>query len=195
MLYTDDAGREFRMRVNAAPLSDDAGDIIGACCVVQDTTQLVVSVRRIAADLRPTMLDDLGLIPAIEWFIGQFSAWHGVRVLRHIGADDIDFNRESATAVFRIVQEAMTNVARHSGATEVRLEIARDGPNCIVSIVDNGCGCSSDKRPARNSFGLLGMRERVAGVGGDLRIQTVPDEGFALFVALPLAVIEGKEGN
>lgn len=157
--------------------------------------QLVGSVRRIAADLRPTMLDDLGLIPAIEWFIDQFSTRFGVRIIRHIAADDIDFNRESATAVFRVVQEAMTNIARHSGATEVTLEITRDDPHCIVSIVDNGRGSASDKRPARNSFGLLGMRERVARLGGDLRIQTAPGEGFALSVSLPLAVIEDKEGT
>ncbi|WP_175772227.1 hybrid sensor histidine kinase/response regulator [Paraburkholderia phenazinium] len=157
--------------------------------------QLLGSVRKIAADLRPTMLDDLGLIPAIEWFTDQFSARFGVRVIRHIAADDIDFNRDSATAVFRVVQEAMTNVARHSDATEVTLEITRDDPNCIVSIVDNGRGCESDKHPARDSFGLLGMRERVAGLAGDLRIRTAPDEGFALSVSLPLAVIERKEGK
>jgi two-component system sensor histidine kinase UhpB len=139
------------------------------------------------------MLDDLGLIPAIEWFTDQFSARFGVRVIRHIAADDIDFSRESATAVFRVVQEAMTNVARHSGATEVVLEITRDDPNCIVRIVDNGRGCASDKRATRNSFGLIGMRERVAGLGGDLRIQTSPAQGFALSVTLPLAVIEHKE--
>lgn len=155
--------------------------------------QLVVSVRRIAVDLRPAILDDLGLVPAIEWFTGEFSARYGIRIIRHIEADKIDFNQESATAVFRIVQEAMTNVARHSGATKVTLKIERDETSCIVSIVDNGHGCSSDERPGRNSFGLLGMRERAARLGGNLRIQTAPDEGFALFVSLPLAGIEGKE--
>ncbi|WP_028214094.1 PAS domain-containing protein [Paraburkholderia mimosarum] len=149
--------------------------------------QLVVSVRRIATDLRPAMLDDLGLIPAVEWFSDQFSARYGVRVIRQIDADDIDFQPETATVVFRAVQEAMTNVARHSGATEVMLRIARDGPNCIVNVADNGRGCPSGKRPARNSFGLLGMRERAAALGGELRIQTAPGEGFALSISLPLA--------
>ncbi|MBS2132306.1 PAS domain-containing protein (plasmid) [Burkholderia thailandensis] len=157
--------------------------------------QLVVSVRQIATDLRPAMLDDLGVIPAIEWFTDQFSARYGVRVIRHIGGGDIDFNRESSTALYRIVQEALTNVARHSGATVVTLEIARRDPDCIVSIVDDGRGCASDRRPARNSFGLLGMRERVAGLGGDLQIRTAPDQGFALSVSLPLAGIEGEHGK
>ncbi|NLP64710.1 sensor histidine kinase [Paraburkholderia sacchari] len=149
--------------------------------------QLVVSVRRIATDLRPAMLDDLGLIPVVEWFSDQFSARYGVRVIRQIDADDIDFQPETATVVFRVVQQAMTNVARHSGATEVMLKIVRDGPNCIVSVADNGRGCPSGKRPARNSFGLLGMRERAAALGGELRIQTAPGQGFALSVSLPLA--------
>ena len=152
--------------------------------------QLVVSVRRIATDLRPAMLDDLGLIPAIEWFTDQFSARQGVRVIRHICADDIDFSGETATAMFRIVQEGMTNVARHSGATEVTLEIVHDDPNCIMRIADNGHGCPSDRRPARNSFGLVGMRERVAGLGGELRIETAPEQGFALSVSLPLKLNE-----
>jgi two-component system, NarL family, sensor histidine kinase UhpB len=152
--------------------------------------RLIVSVRRIAADLRPAILDDLGLIPAIEWFSDDFSVRYGVRVIRHIDADGIDFNGESATAVFRIVQEAMTNVARHSGASEVTLEIERKEPNCIMSITDNGHGCSSDKRPAPDSFGLLGMRERAARLGGDLRIRSAPGQGFTLSVSLPLAVVE-----
>ncbi|CAB3804747.1 putative sensor histidine kinase NarS [Paraburkholderia caffeinitolerans] len=102
------------------------------------------------------MLDDLGLVPAAEWFSGQFSARYGVRVIRQVDADDIDFQPETATVVFRVVQEAMSNIARHSGAPEVMLEIARDGPNCIVSVADNGRGCASDKRPARNSFAPAG---------------------------------------
>jgi two-component system sensor histidine kinase UhpB len=131
-------------------------------------------------------------IPAIEWLTDEFSARYGVRVIRHLDADDIDFNRESTTAVFRIVQEAMTNVARHSGATEVTLEIGRTVPNCVVSVIDDGHGCPSDERPAPNSLGLLGVRERAAALGGDLRIRTAPDQGFALSVTLPLVVIERR---
>lgn len=155
--------------------------------------RLVVSVRRIAADLRPAILDDLGLIPAIEWFTDEFSARYRVRVVRHIAADDIEFNRQSATAIFRIVQEAMTNVARHAGATEVVLRIECKGPGCVVSITDNGRGCESAERPSPTSFGLLGMRERAAGLHGELLIRTAPGEGFALSVSFPLAAIEASE--
>lgn len=155
--------------------------------------QLVVSVRRIAADLRPVMLDDLGLIPAIEWFVDDFSARYGVHVVRHIGASDVSFSHESATAVFRIVQEALTNIARHSGATEATVEIARDASDCTVSVSDNGRGCSRDERHAPDSFGLLGIRERANTLGGNLSIETAPGRGFALRVSLPLAAIESCE--
>ncbi|WP_233839403.1 hybrid sensor histidine kinase/response regulator [Paraburkholderia sp. ZP32-5] len=156
--------------------------------------QLVVSVRRIATDLRPAMLDDLGLIPALEWLVSRFSERHSVRVTRSI-ADNIDFNDDGATAVFRIVQEALTNVARHAQATEVVLEILREEPRCVVRITDNGCGCAPDCRPASDSFGLLGIRERAWALRGDLQIRTAPDQGFAITVSLPLDIIEARVGN
>ncbi|MBN3752278.1 PAS domain-containing protein [Paraburkholderia sp. Tr-20389] len=154
--------------------------------------QLVVSVRRIATDLRPAMLDDLGLLPAIEWFVERFSSRYPISVVQHIDAEDIDFNHDSSTAVFRIVQEALTNVARHAGASRVTLEIASSGSHCIVRIADNGHGCRNDVRPSPNSFGLIGMRERVAALSGEVIVQTAPGQGFALTVLLPLSAVEAK---
>ncbi|WP_420873898.1 PAS domain-containing protein [Paraburkholderia azotifigens] len=154
--------------------------------------QMVVSVRRIATDLRPAMLDDLGLLPAIEWFIERFSSRYAIYVVQHIDADDIDFNDDSSTAVFRIVQEALTNVARHAGASRVTLEIARSNPHCVVRIVDNGRGCQNGLRPSPGSFGLMGMRERVAALSGELTVRTAPGQGFALTVLLPLSAVETR---
>jgi two-component system, NarL family, sensor histidine kinase UhpB len=154
--------------------------------------QLIDSVRLIAADLRPAMLDDLGLIPAIDWLTNEFSARYNVRVIRHIDAQAFTFNRESRIEVFRIVQEALTNVARHSGATEVVLDIARCDPHCIVRIADNGRGAVRTAHLGRQSFGLLGMRERAALLGGDIQIRTSPGSGFVLTVTLPLAAVETK---
>ncbi|KJK17222.1 histidine kinase [Burkholderiaceae bacterium 16] len=155
--------------------------------------QIIGSVRRIAAGLRPTMLDDLGLVPAVNWLIDEFSASHDVQVVRRIDANDIAFNHEGGTAVFRIVQEALTNVARHSGATSVTLEIVRNETNCIVRVIDNGRGSPNDAHANANAFGLLGMRERAARLGGSIRIKTAPNQGFALTVVLPLATIEASE--
>ncbi len=152
--------------------------------------QTVESVRRIAADLRPVMLDDLGLIPAIEWFVNEFSGRHKVRVVTHIDVGGIAFNSESATTVYRIVQEAMTNVARHSGATEVKLDIVRNDRNCVMRIADNGCGVATESRVRRNSLGLIGLRERVERLGGDLQIVTASGAGFTLTATLPLAAVQ-----
>jgi two-component system sensor histidine kinase UhpB len=177
-------------RVEGVDSLEPGGNISNIYALID---QLVVSVRRIATDLRPAMLDDLGLLPAIEWFVERFSSRHGILVVQHIDAEDIGFNYDSATAVFRIVQEALTNVARHSGATKVTLEIARREENCIVRIVDNGRGCPSDARPAPNSFGLVGIRERVSALRGKLKVQTAPDQGFAITISLPLASVEARD--
>jgi len=155
--------------------------------------QLVGSVRRIAADLRPVMLDDLGPIPAIDWFIHEFSARYGVAVNAQLDINEVAFNRDSGTEVFRMVQEALTNIARHSGASEAEVEIAREEPFCIVKISDNGRGALPDARRNRKSFGLIGMRERAARLGGELKVATAPGEGFALTVTLPLAVVEAPD--
>lgn len=198
----DDLGQQLvTLKVEAAKIEDHlmaaetTAPVANLRKVYSLIDQVIGSVRRIAAGLRPTMLDDLGLTPAVDWLIDEFSASHNVQVVRRIDVDNIDFNHEGGTAVFRIVQEALTNVARHSGATSVTLEIVCEETNCIVRVVDNGSGCSSDARPNANAFGLLGMRERAARLGGAIRIQSAPDQGFALTVALPLAAVETREGE
>lgn len=152
--------------------------------------QLVASVRRIAADLRPVMLDDLGPIPAIEWFVHEFSARHGIAVKMHLHINEVSFNRDSGTEVFRMVQEALTNIARHSGASEASVEIVREEPVCTVKIGDNGRGALPVGLRSRNSFGLIGMRERAARLGGTLNVESAPGQGFALTITLPLAIVE-----
>ncbi|MGG1949051.1 PAS domain-containing protein [Trinickia sp. NRRL B-1857] len=157
--------------------------------------ELVRSVRHIAADLHPVILDDLGLLPAIESLIDEFSARYRIRVIRRIEAGTIDFNRECRIEMFRMVQEALTNVARHSGASEVVLEMLREDPHCIVRVVDNGHGALHDGSKGRHSFGLLGMRERATLLGGEIRIVTQPGAGFSLTAILPLASIEMKKAR
>jgi two-component system sensor histidine kinase UhpB len=198
----DDLGQQLAtLKVEAAKIEDHLmaaeapGPVANLRKVYSLIDQIIGSVRRIAAGLRPTMLDDLGLTPAVEWLIDEFSASHDVQVVRRIDVDNIDFNHEAGTAVFRIVQEALTNVARHSGATSVALEIVREETNCIVRVVDNGSGCPGDARPNANAFGLLGMRERAARLGGAIQIQTAPNQGFALTVALPLAAVETTQSE
>ncbi len=197
----DDLGQQLTALKMAVTLAEHKGSSRASPSLSQDDLrgmygmidQLIDSVRRIAADLRPVMLDDLGLIPAIEWLASDFSARYQVKVVRHIDADAIEFNRECRIEVFRMVQEALTNVARHSGATEVVIEVVRRDPHCIVRVADNGRGAATrDSRSGRHSFGLLGMRERAALLGGEIQIRTAPGSGFELTAMLPLVAVEAR---
>jgi two-component system sensor histidine kinase UhpB len=178
---------EHNLKEAAPPLS--GGDLHGLYALID---QLIDSVRGIAADLSPVMLDDLGLIPAIEWMTKEFSARYHIPVIFHNDEHAITFNHDCRIEVFRMVQESLTNVTRHSGATEVTLDIVRNDPHCIVRIVDNGRGALRNATPGRQSFGLLGMRERAALLGGEIQIRTSPGSGFALTAILPLAAVEAE---
>jgi two-component system, NarL family, sensor histidine kinase UhpB len=155
----------------------------------------VASVRRIAADLRPVMLDDLGPVPAIEWLINDFTQRYGIEVTMHIHQHDFDFNPTAGTALFRIVQEALTNVARHAGATRVTVRLSRQADQCVVWISDNGHGVEPDAMHKDKSFGLLGIRERTRMLGGTLSLDTAPGRGFSLTVSLPLQAVEQQSGQ
>lgn len=153
----------------------------------------VASVRRIAADLRPVMLDDLGLIPAIEWLANDFTNRYGIDVDRDIQTGDARFSQAGATALFRIVQEALTNVARHADATRVTLSLRSDNQAVILCIADNGQGAQRAAEPAGKSFGLLGVRERAHMLGGAVDIHTAHGKGFALNVTIPAQSVQVQE--
>jgi two-component system, NarL family, sensor histidine kinase UhpB len=162
----------------------------------------VASLRRIAADLRPVMLDDLGLLPAIDWLTRDFRQRYGIPVDQYIDAEQINFKREAATAIFRIVQEALNNVARHADAASVRLRLTAGDGRCTLEIADDGRG--SDQRAGENgslqaqaeerrAFGLIGVRERAHMLGGTVTIETTKDRGFALTVSFPLGAVQQEE--
>lgn len=145
----------------------------------------VMSVRRIAADLRPVMLDNLGLGPTLEWLTDGFAGRTGIRVERNIPDENLDVNGDSATAIFRIVQEALTNVVRHSGANEVTVEVIPNGGSVVVRVQDNGKGISEQDMRKVRSFGLAGMRERAYVLGGDLTIKQAPQGGTVIEAIIP----------
>ena len=155
----------------------------------------VASVRRIAADLRPVMLDDLGLIPAIEWLVHDFHNRYCIEVERHFDVAETSFSRNGATTVFRIVQEALTNVARHAEATLVSLTIRVGDGTCVLRIADNGRGADQQSVPAEKSFGLLGIRERAHMLGGSVEIHTGNGAGFAITVTFPQNAVEEQEAQ
>ena len=144
----------------------------------------VAAVRRIAADLRPVMLDDLGFVAAIENLLYELSERAGIMVSLQGDKDDIDVQEPLATAVYRMVQEALTNVARHSRASSVEVRVQRSAQNLQVSVKDNGSGLNPD--PNRKSFGLLGIRERARTLGGNARIYSPPEGGTVVEIEVPL---------
>jgi two-component system sensor histidine kinase UhpB len=155
----------------------------------------VASVRRIAADLRPVMLDDLGLVPAIEWLVNDFTIRYGIAVEANVEHRDTKFSPDAATTLFRIVQEALTNVARHSEATLVTLTISVDAGECTLRVSDNGRGEARPTVTEGKSFGLLGMRERAYMLGGEVQIENATGRGFTVTVKFPLRAVQLDEAH
>jgi PAS domain S-box-containing protein len=153
----------------------------------------VASVRRIAADLRPVMLDDLGLIPAVGWLSNDFTNCYGIDVERDIETGDAHFSQTGATTLFRIVQEALTNVSRHAEATLVTLTLRAENQTFVLRIADNGQGAQRALEPAGKSFGLRGIRERAHMLGGAVDIHTGHGKGFALTVTIPSDTVHIQE--
>jgi PAS domain S-box-containing protein len=138
--------------------------------------QTMASVRRISADMRPVMLDNLGLAPTLEWLTRDIAVRADIPIELFMPDEDLGASGDAATAIFRIVQEALTNVVRHANATCVRVEVTRAGGDVRVRVIDDGRGISdADQRKAR-SFGLLGMRERAYVLGGAFSIRGQNDK-------------------
>ena len=150
--------------------------------------EAIGTVRRVITDLRPSVLDELGIWSAIEW-VAERTAVHGGLLLNlqiddHIMQSELDAER--SIALFRIVQEALTNVKRHARASHVSLHIFRDGDALHINITDNGIGVSADQVNQQESWGLLGMRERIGHFGGTLDIVGNPGRGTTVSVLMPL---------
>ena len=149
--------------------------------------ETVASVRRIAGDLRPLMLDDLGLNAAIEWLASDASRRLGIEVRVQLGNDDPQVDERVAIALYRMVQEALTNVARHAKATQVEISLHQQDDALVLTVQDNGVGFSERALQREGSYGLLGMRERAHMLGGRLSLDTPPGLGGRVTVHLPLA--------
>ncbi|MFZ2268740.1 MAG: cache domain-containing protein [Azonexus sp.] len=146
--------------------------------------QTIVSVRRIASELRPLVLDDLGFVAAATWYVDQFSGRTGLPVSLDLPADDPRLDEAVATALFRILQESLTNVARHARASRVDVGLARRGDEWVLSIRDDGEGLTP--AAGRNAgIGLIGMRERVNILGGRFSAGPAPGGGTLVEAAIP----------
>lgn len=149
-----------------------------------DTT--VQAVRRISSELRPGLLDDLGLTAAIEWQAQEFCSRAGLRCDIRSEPEDIILDQARSIALFRIFQEALTNIARHAQATQVEVILEENTETVEMEIRDNGKGITAEQLVASKSFGILGIQERVHALGGELSISGAPDQGTIVHVSLPL---------
>ena len=144
------------------------------------------TVRTIAAELRPGVLDELGLKAAIEWQCADFHKRTGIKCDLLTELEEVALDRQSATAVFRILQESLTNVLRHAKATAVMLELDVGAGNLVLEIRDNGRGITEAEMTDPRSLGILGMRERASAVGGTVNITGANGEGTRVTVRMPL---------
>ena len=149
---------------------------------IDETMQIV---RRIASELRPSVLDQLGLEAAVEYLVQQATQRTGIAITLH--AEEFPkLPDEVASHAFRIIQEALTNVTRHSRATRVDVSVRRAGQSIILGVADNGVGFTPDSLSGLRSLGLVGMRERALACGGVLMVQGKPGEGTAIVVTIPV---------
>jgi signal transduction histidine kinase len=144
------------------------------------------SIQKIATELRPSVLDDLGLIAAIEWQAQEFQKRTAIKCefLKHPVHMEIDEKR--STALFRIFQESLTNVARHAHATHVKVTLAEEEGTAFLEVRDDGVGIKSDEIEAAKSLGLLGMKERAHAFGGEVEFNPAPGGGTIVTVRIPL---------
>jgi two-component system sensor histidine kinase UhpB len=153
--------------------------------------QMIKVVRRISADLRPSVLDDLGLIAALEWQLSEFTSRTEIPHEFATTFEYVNMEKDTAVAVFRIFQEALTNVMRHSGATKVVVVLREDerslfgDESLILEIRDNGRGITEEEILNPESLGLLGIKERVLVFKGEISIRGKPGGGTSVILKIP----------
>jgi len=148
--------------------------------------ETMASLRRISADMRPLMLDDLGLNAAVEWLGREASRRMGIEVTTSLGDVDPTIDDRTATTVYRIVQEALTNIGRHARATDARIIIEQHEGELMLTVQDNGVGFRDSAVRKEGSFGLMGIRERAILLGGRFEVDNPPGGGGRLRVWLPI---------
>ncbi|HEX2530120.1 MAG TPA: sensor histidine kinase, partial [Burkholderiaceae bacterium] len=145
----------------------------------------IKSMRDIINNLRPTVLD-LGLDAAIQWQVDEFRRRSGIACELRMDEHEFALSDDRATAVFRILQESLCNIIRHACATHVEVDLHKDEHMLFMRVADNGVGSYPGCRRKSNSFGLVGMRERISALGGELIIDTALDKGMTLLISIPL---------
>jgi signal transduction histidine kinase len=147
------------------------------------------AVKSVATKLRPVALDALAFDEALRWYLGSFEARSGIRTSIEIGEGAPKIGEPLATALFRVVQEMLTNALRHSGARSLALRFVVEGDNLLLEVRDDGVGIDPGRAEAEDSFGIIGMRERCAAFRGSLEVSCPPGGGAAFAARIPLAEV------
>jgi PAS domain S-box-containing protein len=178
VLRLDLVGMAVRADAEAIPKEE-----IEAALNQIDTT--IKAVRAIINDLRPAVLD-LGLHAAIHWQAKEFERRSGIACVVQIDHEEFDLGEQRATALFRIVQESLTNVIRHARASQVRIDMQRKDGRLFIKIADDGIGVYPNCRRKAKAFGLIGIEERIVALGGIFSTASNPDEGMTILLSIPL---------
>ncbi len=147
--------------------------------------EAIQTVKRVISELRPGILDDLGLEAAMEWQAQEFENLAGIKCEFSSGSNEIVLDQDRSTALFRIFQEALTNVARHANATKVKASVEEGRRKIVLKIRDNGNGIEKRQLYNPKAFGLIGMRERARLLGGSLKISSVSGRGTTVTLSIP----------
>jgi len=161
--------------------------------VDSEIDQIVDSIRRISEDLRPAMLDNLGLNAAIENYVGEFSVHTGVACELALDPEALEVDDRIATAIFRTLQEALSNVLKHAQATRISIRLHQQAGGLVLLIEDNGTGLAESGGNRPSGFGIAGMRERVALLNGRFNLTSQPGQGVRIEVTIPTGPSTGRE--
>ncbi len=174
------AGKNAAEKSEMKKWSDELGKISNSI------DGIINNVRRIATDLRPDVLDKLGLVDAIEWHSSEFEKRTRIKCETSLTEDEFTLNPEKAISVFRVFQEAMTNIARHSGAVTANISLGIENGWLVLNIADNGKGITPEEIEKNTSLGILGMKERIMLLGGLWSITGTEGKGSVVEIKVPL---------
>jgi two-component system sensor histidine kinase UhpB len=192
----DELGQRLSaLKLDLATLLPLAGDEAPAVrtrlhMLLSEVDGAIAATRRLATDLRPAMLDDLGLTSAIDWLAADWARRAGLKITHQLEPVDGSLAEEAATTIYRNVQEALTNVSRHALAREVQIDLHREAHDLVLRIADDGQGLAPGDTDKRSSSGLAGIRERARILGGSASLRNRDGGGCLLEVMLPLDRIE-----
>ena len=212
--YTENA-REYERKSIARELHDDLGQALTAVKIdlgiirqiVQEENVLskiekvtilvsdtIKTVQRLTSQLRPEIIDDLGLEAAIKWYTKEFGTRNNIEIFLDMDSE-IPLSPDDSITLFRIMQESLTNIARHAAATNIEISLLCTGKKINFSISDNGNGIPDEKLHSKKSFGIIGMRERAVTLGGTFEIYNKSDKGTVVSLSFPVLLSFPDQAN